>query len=69
VKFRFPSHSTHLQQKSGKQGADVIPCATLGATRSRFDEVWTFPLALFVSTRVALVASSYMGNVLNLGFD
>ncbi|MGD0835643.1 MAG: hypothetical protein ABSB49_03245 [Polyangia bacterium] len=58
-----------IQQESGRQGANVIPRAALGSTRSKFDEAWIFPLALFVSTRVALLASSYMGNVLTLGSD
>ena len=67
--FRIPSRLLCILRfllKRGPQTPDETLPSKTGSVWSRIDEAWTFPLAVFVGTRLALVACSYMGLLLTL---
>lgn len=64
--LRIPLSPLRFLRKPSPPVPDKVPHPKAGSAWSRFDEAWTLPLALFVITRVALVACSYMGLVLTM---
>jgi hypothetical protein len=66
VTVRIPIHPLRFLRKPSPPAPDKLPPTKAGSAWSMVDEAWKFPLALFVVTRVALVACSYMGLLLTL---
>jgi len=64
VPLRIHIPPLRFLRKPSPPTPDKIPPS--GSAWSRVDEAWKFPIALFLVTRFALVACSYMGLVLTL---
>ena len=67
---RIPISPLRFLRKPSAPTPIEVPHRNIGSAWSRVDEAWTFPVALFAITRLALVACSYMGLLMTLhSFD
>jgi len=68
VTLRIPVNPLGFLRKTSARTPDEAPSVNIRSAWSRAGEAWTFPLALFVITRLAFLACSYMGLMLTAHF-